>query len=247
MTFTKSNNPALIGVMVVILVGALYFVFLSLRTVVASASTKPADAATDSGAAPADDQPSAVISDDAISHPARTARLRDPFYHPVQATLDERATHAVPASNGNGSMSMDNVQSTAPWTPRLPNLAVQPIEIPSNAVPKPAPMAATDAVATADETATWRVTAIFGGGVKSASIEGVGVHPIVVTAGNTLQGYTVAAVSDRDVVLDKNGSLTTISLANDNAPPNTQGTKNAAVDDPSPAEETSHAPRPPSN
>lgn len=196
MNFTKQNNPVVIGLLVVILAGALVVVFQQVKKVQASMAmhrVAPADA-------PSQTTSTAVASDHAmLDSYVRPAFDDDPFKTPILPT------HAGQAS------PLPRMERIPTFTSTPQPLTIRPLPLPAPRVDKAAskPAAAVD-----QDIAALKVTAVLKGQRETAIIEGAGTDPVAVSIGGKVGAYRVMAIHDDGVVLASRTGIYTISLTN---------------------------------
>jgi len=198
--FTKQNNPIVIGLLIVVLGGALYGVFAQIKHVQAAMAMDNAEHKPASSAPPPAPSDTRVILDSF----ARPAFAHDPFLTPAVKT------QAPPPAAPRPTVTMPTLPpvSTAPLTiVPMPSPAPRPI-----VVSTPTPPAAPAAPAGVD-VKTLRVTAIMKGAHATAIIERDGHDPVAVAVGGRIAGYKISAISNDGVILTSDTGIYTISLA----------------------------------
>jgi len=200
--FTKQNNPIVIGLLFVVLGGALYGVFVQIKHVQAAmAADNTAHQPAPSTPAPAPSDARMIV--DSFIRPAFT---HDPFQTPAVKPT------APPPATPRAAMTMPVLPpvSTAPLTiVPLPSTAQRPI---APSTPTPSLPVAPAAPAGVD-VKTLHVTAIMKGARATAIIERDGHDPVAVAVGGRIAGYKVSAISNDGVIVTDDTGIYTISLA----------------------------------
>jgi hypothetical protein len=250
-SFLKQNNPVIVAALSVILIAALVAVIVQVIHI------QTALAADNGGHKPVAkvDQPAPVKTrtiDDSFVRPAVT---HDPFVHPVASANVSAAQDEIPGSAAQvpapvqeslGREGRADAWSQVRPMPGLPTVQALPVALPDSA--NPANNTATDdrtAPALAVPTESWQVSAIIradhGGTARSradrstAVIERSGEPPMTATVGDTIDGCTVDAIRDQNIVVTCSSALYTVPLASTWTPDRSGDAPLPTVSAPSPS------------
>ena len=203
MTFTKQNNPVVIGLLIVSLGGALVGVYQQIKHVQAAIIQDNAAHKPTVEAAPAPSGDARVVVDSF----QRPGFAHDPFQSPpLKQTIEP-----IEAPHQPVTMPVLPSVSTEPLTIRpLPSTA--PTSTVSTAVTATSPAVAPAAPSGVD-IKSLHVTAIMNGARATAIIERDGHDPAAVGVGGHIAGYKVAAIGSDGVILSNDTGIYTISLA----------------------------------
>jgi hypothetical protein len=225
--FTKQNNPAVVTVLVAILIGALYGVFLQIKHVQAAMAADNAahKTAPQTVAAPIQ---AAASSRAVLMSYSRPAFSHDPFEQPI-----EKSTR-VSSQSGLRTVEMPRVVHVR-QPPILPSATSEPLRVRPLPVAEPVKPVSTERTTTPSTPAqsdqidvnSLRLSAILKGPNMSAIVERAGQPAISVTVGAKIGDYKVDKIGEDGIVLSNSSGIYTISLASDTGA-QTQETANVA-------------------